>query len=41
MGIAHLIYIPVSLLVGLAIGYVLGARAGRAESAEQARRAKE
>ncbi len=40
MGIAHLFYIPVSLLVGLAIGYVLGARAARAESAELAQRAK-
>jgi hypothetical protein len=41
MSIAHLIYVPISVLVGLAIGYVLGARAGRAESAELARRAKE
>jgi hypothetical protein len=41
MSIAHLIYVPISLLVGLAIGYVLGARAGRAESAELAKRAKQ
>jgi hypothetical protein len=41
MSISHLFYVPISILVGLAIGYVLGARAGRAESAEQAKRAKQ
>jgi hypothetical protein len=29
--IAHLIYIPGILLVGIAIGFVMGARAARAE----------
>ncbi len=29
--IAHVIYIPGVLLVGIAIGFVLGARAARAE----------
>jgi len=29
--IEHVIYIPGILLVGIAIGYVLGARAARAE----------
>lgn len=29
--IAHLIYIPGVLLVGIAIGFVIGARAARAE----------
>jgi proteasome assembly chaperone (PAC2) family protein len=29
--VEHLIYIPGVILVGLAIGYVLGARAARAE----------
>lgn len=31
MPVEHLIYIPGILLVGAAIGYVLGARAARAE----------
>ena len=31
MSIAHLLYIPGALLVGIALGYVLGARAVRAE----------
>lgn len=31
MPLAHIIYIPGMLLVGIAIGYVLGARAARAE----------
>ena len=31
MPIEHFIYIPGILLVGLSIGYVLGARAARAE----------
>ncbi len=29
--IAHLLYIPGVLLVGIAIGFVMGARAARAE----------
>ena len=29
--VAHLIYIPGVLLVGIAIGFVIGARAARAE----------
>lgn len=31
MPFEHIIYIPGLLLVGIAIGYVLGARAARAE----------
>lgn len=31
MPVEHLIYIPGMILVGIAIGYVLGARAARAE----------
>lgn len=31
MPVEHIIYIPGLLLVGIAIGYVLGARAARAE----------
>ena len=31
MPVEHLLYIPGVVLVGLAIGYVLGARAARAE----------
>jgi hypothetical protein len=37
----HIIYIPGVLLVGLTLGYVLGARAVRAEVREAKRRAKE
>jgi len=33
--IAHVLYIPGVLLVGIAIGFVLGARAARAEAARQ------
>lgn len=40
MPIEHLIYIPGILLVGLAIGYVLGARAARAEYERQRRERK-
>jgi proteasome assembly chaperone (PAC2) family protein len=35
MPIEHFIYIPGILLVGVAIGYVLGARAARAELERQ------
>jgi hypothetical protein len=41
MSMAHLLYVPVCVLIGLALGYVLGARAARAEATEQARQAKE
>ena len=37
MPVEHLIYIPGVVLVGVAIGYVMGARAARAE-AERRRR---
>jgi hypothetical protein len=37
----HIIYIPGVLLIGLTIGYVLGARAVRAEVARMRKRAKE
>ncbi len=37
----HVIYIPCVLLLGLIIGYVLGARAVRAELAKRKRRMKE
>ncbi|HLV22420.1 MAG TPA: hypothetical protein VKZ49_16115 [Polyangiaceae bacterium] len=36
----HIIYIPGVLLIGLSIGYVLGARAVRAEVRQMQRRAK-
>jgi hypothetical protein len=41
MTVAHFIYIPGVLLVGLAIGYVLGARAVRAEFARLRKRTRE
>ncbi|MGE0789126.1 MAG: hypothetical protein AB7S26_25865 [Sandaracinaceae bacterium] len=37
MPLAHIIYIPGILLVGITIGYVLGARAARAELARRRR----
>lgn len=37
MPLAHLLYIPGILLVGITIGYVLGARAARAELERQRR----
>lgn len=39
--IDHVIYIPGVLLVGLTLGYVMGARAVRQEYARMKRRAKE
>jgi hypothetical protein len=33
--ISHVLYIPGVLLIGIAIGFVLGARAARAEIARQ------
>ncbi len=37
----HLIFIPGVLLIGLAIGWMLGGRAARAQIEEKRRRAKE
>lgn len=37
----HLVYIPGVLLLGIAVGYVLGARAVRSELMRQRRRSKE
>lgn len=39
--IEHVIYIPAVLLLGLAVGYVMGARAVREEYAKMKRRAKD
>ncbi|HET9956654.1 MAG TPA: hypothetical protein VFQ61_19290 [Polyangiaceae bacterium] len=41
MTIEHLIFIPGVLLVGVTLGYVLGARAVRAEIERLKRRARE
>ena len=41
MTIAHLIYIPGVILVGVVVGYVMGARAVRGEFEKQRKRAKE
>ncbi len=41
MTFEHLIYIPGVLLIGVVLGYVLGARAVRAEYDKQKKRAKE
>jgi hypothetical protein len=38
--VEHIIYIPGILLVGLSIGYVMGARAARAELERQRRERK-
>jgi proteasome assembly chaperone (PAC2) family protein len=38
--VEHLLYIPGVLLVGVAVGYVLGARAARAEVERQRRERK-
>jgi hypothetical protein len=35
MTLTHVFYIPVVVLLGFAVGYVLGARAGRAEVLRQ------
>ncbi len=40
MPVEHILYIPGVLLVGLAIGYVLGARGARAEYERQRRERK-
>ena len=41
MTVAHILYIPGVLLLGLAFGYTLGARAVRAEIKQLKARAKE
>jgi hypothetical protein len=41
MPFEHLLYIPGVLLIGVVLGYGLGARAVRAEYAKQKQRAKE
>jgi proteasome assembly chaperone (PAC2) family protein len=41
MTFEHIIYIPGVLMVGLTVGYMLGARAVRAEIARLKKRAKE
>lgn len=40
MTIAHLIYIPGVILIGVVVGYVMGARAVRSEFEKQKKRAK-
>jgi hypothetical protein len=40
-GPEHLAFIPAVLLVGITIGWVLGARAARAQLEKQKRRARE
>jgi hypothetical protein len=39
MSIGHVLYIPLTLLLGLAFGYVLGAKAVRRELEAAAKRA--
>ncbi len=41
MTAAHVIYIPFALLIGLIAGYILGARAVRAELEKKRKRMKE
>ncbi|GMV17599.1 MAG: hypothetical protein AMXMBFR56_58230 [Polyangiaceae bacterium] len=41
MTVFHLIYIPGVILLGVVLGYVLGARAVRAEYEKMKKRAKE
>jgi hypothetical protein len=41
MSSQHVIYVPCVLLVGLVVGYVLGARAVRSELERQRKRMKE
>ena len=40
-GPEHFIFIPGAVLIGIVIGYILGARAARAEMANRRRRARE
>jgi hypothetical protein len=37
----HILFIPVVLLIGIVIGWVLGGKAARQQMAERARRQKE
>ncbi|MDB4945479.1 MAG: hypothetical protein JWP97_5013 [Labilithrix sp.] len=37
----HVIFIPVVLMLGLALGYMLGGKAARQQMAERAKRQKE
>ena len=41
MPVEHVIYIPLVMLVGVVVGYLLGARVVRAEHERQKRRMKE
>jgi hypothetical protein len=41
MPVEHVIFIPAVLLVGTVIGYIMGARAARADIEKKRRRAKE
>jgi hypothetical protein len=41
MTLQHVIYIPCALMLGLILGYILGARAVRAEIGKKKRRMKE
>jgi uncharacterized protein YneF (UPF0154 family) len=41
MTVQHVIYIPFAMLVGMIVGYILGARAVRAELEKKKRRMKE
>jgi hypothetical protein len=41
MSVAHLLYVPGAILVGIALGYILGARAARADLEKMRRRARE
>ena len=41
MSVVHVLYIPATFLVGLAIGYVMGAKAVRAEIEKLKRQARE
>lgn len=41
MSLTHLLYIPVVVLLGFAVGYLLGMRAGRTEAIRQQARSRE
>ena len=41
MTAAHLIYIPFALMIGIVVGYIMGARAVREELSKKKRRMKE